>query len=244
MTIEILYPDLCNLYGEQGNSRYLRLCLPEAVFYETTGNQEPAFCREQVDFVYMGAMPDLMQHIARKRLEPHAGKLRQRVEEGMVMLATGNAMELFGTSIREGNEVLEGLGWFGYETVRQRIRDRRHNSMFLGTLCQPGEPKLEVVGYKSQFSQMVKTPPETALFQVQRGVGSDGGETAEGIRYRNFFGTYLLGPLLVLNPPFTRYLLGLLGHEGPLALEEDVEAAYRQRLKELKHPRLEILQRG
>mgnify|MGYP000777783609 CR=1 FL=1 len=28
MTIEFLYPELCNLYGDRGNMDYLRRCLP------------------------------------------------------------------------------------------------------------------------------------------------------------------------------------------------------------------------
>ena len=239
MTIEILYPDLCNLYGEQGNSRYLRACLPEAVFYETTGGQEPAFCREPVDFVYLGAMPDLMQHIALKRLRPYGDRLRQRVEEGMVVLATGNAPELFGQSITEGADTCPGLGWFGYRTLRQRIRDIRHNSMFLGTF-----EDLDVVGYKSQFSRLENYTGEAAFLHVVKGVGSDCKGTAEGIRYKNFFGTHLLGPLLVLNPPLTQYLLGLLGHRAPPAFQEEVDAAYARRLEELRHPQVKLFLKG
>ena len=34
MTVEILYPELCNLYGDRGNMDYLKQCLP-AEFRET-----------------------------------------------------------------------------------------------------------------------------------------------------------------------------------------------------------------
>ena len=30
MTIEVLYPELCSLYGDSGNVRYLHACLPES----------------------------------------------------------------------------------------------------------------------------------------------------------------------------------------------------------------------
>ena len=58
----------------------------------------------------------------------------------------------------------------------------------------------------------------------------------EGICVNNFFGTYLLGPLLILNPPFTRELLRrMTGEEAPmLAFEEDVTKAYQVRLQECK----------
>ena len=32
MKIEILYPELCTLYGDKGNMQYLKLCLPDAEF--------------------------------------------------------------------------------------------------------------------------------------------------------------------------------------------------------------------
>ena len=35
MTVEVLFPKLCNLYGDIKNMDYLRLCLPEAEFIET-----------------------------------------------------------------------------------------------------------------------------------------------------------------------------------------------------------------
>ena len=57
----------------------------------------------------------------------------------------------------------------------------------------------------------------------------------EGVRFRNFFGTYLLGPLLINNPPFTKYLLSRLGVENPiLAFEKEVQAAYEKRLEDFK----------
>ena len=43
MKIEILYPELCTLYGDKGNMQYLKLCLPDAEFVETTLNAKPLF---------------------------------------------------------------------------------------------------------------------------------------------------------------------------------------------------------
>ena len=55
----------------------------------------------------------------------------------------------------------------------------------------------------------------------------------EGIRLHNFFGTYLVGPILVMNPPFTKYLLRLIGAgDVPLAFEKENMEAYAQRKKD------------
>ena len=43
MKIEILYPEVANLYGESANVKYLKKCLPHANFIETTLNDKPQF---------------------------------------------------------------------------------------------------------------------------------------------------------------------------------------------------------
>ena len=60
-------------------------------------------------------------------------------------------------------------------------------------------------------------------------------KTNEGVRKNNFFGTHLLGPLLVQNPDFNLYLQKLMGVENPsLAWEDAVREALDVRLKELR----------
>ncbi len=55
------------------------------------------------------------------------------------------------------------------------------------------------------------------------------------IRVKNFFGTYLIGPLLVLNPCFTKYLLNIMGVENPsLAFEKEAVDAYNKRLEDFE----------
>ena len=50
-------------------------------------------------------------------------------------------------------------------------------------------------------------------------------------------GTYLLGPLFVTNPDFTKYVMELLGVKDPaLPFEKDVYAAYEKKLKEFEKP--------
>jgi len=42
MKVEYLYPELGNLYGDNGNVRYLMASLPEAELVETHVGREPA----------------------------------------------------------------------------------------------------------------------------------------------------------------------------------------------------------
>ena len=42
---------------------------------------------------------------------------------------------------------------------------------------------------------------------MKKGYGNDIKDKFEGIHYKNFFGTYLLGPLLIRNPYLLDYIL-------------------------------------
>lgn len=70
MKIEILYPELCTLYGDKGNMQYLKLCLPDAEFVETTLNAKPLFLTEDIDLVYMCSMSEKSQEVILSRLLP------------------------------------------------------------------------------------------------------------------------------------------------------------------------------
>ena len=106
----------------------------------------------------------------------------------------------------------------------------RHNSVFLGRF-ETGP----VTGFKSQFTTAKTSSGELKLFGVEKGMGLNKKCPFEGVRAHNFFGTYLLGPLLINNPPFTKYLLSRLGVDSPtLAFEKEVQAAYEKRLEDFK----------
>ena len=45
------------------------------------------------------------------------------------------------------------------------------------------------------------------LFDVVKGIGSYIGSKKEGIHYKNFYGTYVIGPILVRNPELLKYLV-------------------------------------
>lgn len=233
MTLEVIYPELCNLYGEMANVRYLKASVPGLQVIETHLGTRPAILDGRADMAYMGAMSERGQELALERMRPLTEDFRAAIRAGKVFLTTGNAMELFGKTIREGGECLPGLGIFDYEAVREM--ENRHNSMFLGSF-----EDLHIVGCKSQYSHLV-SEPENALFTVQGGFGTSLKGEREGIREQNFFGTYVLGPLLPLNPPFTRYLLNLLGWPGAPAFEKEAMEAYTVRYQELCRPGVNFL---
>ncbi|MBR4231637.1 MAG: hypothetical protein IKR95_00325 [Oscillospiraceae bacterium] len=226
MTIEALFPEFCQWLGDSANVRYLCQCMPDAQLIRTYSNDRPNFPEGTTDILYLGSMTERQQIVAAERLMPYRARLLERIDAGMVILATGNSIELFGEYIRDGGERIPMLGLFQFHA--ERDMDNRHNSMFLGSF-----EDMAIVGYKSQFSYLKGSFPGDFI-RVKGGCGNYMGDKNEGFRYKNFFATYLLGPLLVLNPPFTRYLLRLMGRADEPAFEKAVTEAYDFRLKNLE----------
>ena len=234
MTIEILYPELGNLFGDMANARYLQACAPDAQFHFTDVRSTPYFVQHDVDMIYIGSMSEPKQVTAVQKLMPHRDRLKELIERGVVVLATGNATELFGqyildTAANAGRKT-PMLGLFPYYADR-KIQEIRHNSMFLGDF-----EDIKMVGCRAQFS-FIRGTLDHPFITLRGGCGNSPEDKTEGIHYKNFFATYLLGPLLVLNPLFTKYLLRLLGHDDALAFELQAMEAYRFRLEQLEDPK-------
>jgi CobQ-like glutamine amidotransferase family enzyme len=229
LTIEFLFPELPALYGDAMNVEYLRRAAPDSRVIKTRHSTRPAFIDGGVDFVYIGAMTEAGQELALDALSPYRAEILRYIDSGGAMLATGNALELFGDRIVDGERTITALGLFATYAVRHMLD--RYNGLYLGKLGD-----IEIVGFKSQFSHSYGDGGD-GLFQTVRGVGLNPGVAAEGLRRRNFMATYLLGPLLILNPPFTAHLLELLGCGGiELPFEAAALDSYSARLLEFSDP--------
>lgn len=99
MKIEILFPEFCNLFGDISNMKYLKKCLPNEEYIETSIEDGPAFLNEDIKFIYMGAMTERTQEKVIKKLMPYKEKINKLIEKGVVFLCTGNALEIFGKYI-------------------------------------------------------------------------------------------------------------------------------------------------
>lgn len=228
-TVEILFPEFCNLYGDISNMKYLKKCIPEANFIKTSFNEEPTFVKNDVDMIYMGPMTENMQEKVIKKLMLYKERIKQLIDNNVVFLVTGNAIEIFGKYIEnEDKSKIEALNLFDIYAKRNMMK--RHNSIFVGKY-----ENIEIVGFKSQFTFSYGDNEENYFSQVEKGIGLNPESNLEGIQKNNFIATYVIGPILILNPEFTKKILEKMGIENPkIYIEEDVEKAYKQRLKELK----------
>lgn len=242
MKIEVLFPEICNLYGELENIRFLKQSCQDIQVKETAINDEPLFVSEKPDLIYMGTMTENAQLMVIEKLRKYRSRIEELIAEGANFLMTGNAMEVFGSRIEDvdGMEA-EGLGIFDFTTRRDMMN--RFNSLYLGTFedhkMDNDYAKSTIVGFKSQFTHSYWNGgvSEKPLFDTDRGPGLNPDIKGEGIRRGNFMATYVIGPLLVLNPPFAKYILSLCGVKQPvLAFEEVAMEAYEARVREYSDP--------
>lgn len=232
MIIEVLFGEAANLFGDLFNIRYLEKSIPDAKVCYTSFQDEPRFLSEKVDLIYMGPMPEKDQAYAIEKLMPHRERIAQLIEEGAAFLVTGNALEIFGQYIEtDEGEKIPCLGIF--QTFARRKMMDRHNSIFLGRFLATEGEELKIMGYKSQFTHSFYLPDQTeeGLFEVIRGIGLNPEARAEGLCRKHFFGTYLLGPLLIMNPPFARFLVQkVLKISFCPPFEKESQEAYEDRL--------------
>ena len=242
MKLEILYPEVANLYGELANVSYLKASAPELEVVECGLNERPAFLdpKAGVDFVYFGTMSESGQLMALERLRPMRDEVKAALEAGLPFLATGNAHELFGSRIAcaTGADIpcLDILPFHAELDMKKRF-----NSLYVGTYANAQAPDgagpLEIVGFKSQFSHGYYDAEIDSLFMTTRGPGFNPDVAPEGVRWHNFMATYLIGPLFVLNPLFMTRLFSELGlGEVAPAYEKAALEAYERRLSEYKEP--------
>ena len=232
MTIEALFSEVCSLNGDSKNIEYLQLTLPDAKILKTPLTDSPFFASQTPDIIYIGSMTENTQQQVIEKLFPFRSRLKTLIDTGTVILATGNAGEIFSKSImyEPENIKIDGLGLLDFE-VKTDLFNRYHGKV-LGKFHS-----LDIVGFQCRFGYWYNQNNAPFLC-VKRGQGNHPGSQLEGFRYNNFFCTSILGPILPLNPLFTEYLIHLTGRNSPAAFKREAMDAYRQRLTEFQNPKV------
>ena len=209
-TVKILhlYSQAMDLYGDYNNITVLCQRIKE------TGNDVEVTVPELYDpieldgydMVYIGHgkarnLAAISEHFVR-----YGDKIRDAIENGQVWYVSGNARELFGESFTspDGKEH-KGIGLFDYRGVET-------NQVFVCDMIgRPDYDKDEIVYGFANRTAYLEGKNRYPLFDVITGFGdgsaSDG---LEGTHYKNFFGTWGIGPVLVRNPSFMKHILKLL----------------------------------
>jgi len=233
LTIEVLFPEIANLHGDNANIDYLALCRPDARIIRTGLTDTPAFVVGSVDLVYLGPLTEQGQLKAIERLRPYADRIAAMIEAGTHFLFTHNALEVLGTRLRNddmGYDVA-GLGVLELESTIAMFG--RYNGKVVGRLPELGDEH-PIVGYKSQFSMVSAGESVEGFLHADRGIGRNRSTPIEGIRVNNFVGTSLIGPILITNPYLTRSLLARLDPDSEPRIAHETLAleAYQARLRD------------
>ncbi len=231
--IEFIYPEFTNIYGECYNIEYLKKSSDELEVIMTHHLEKPRFLTADADMVYIGCMTERHQEKTIELLRGYRGEIEAAIAAGTIFLVTGNAIEIFGNLIKEndlsGNLIKEvpALGLFDFYSVRNMDLPR-HNSQYIATF-----EDMTLLGHRSQFSFSYGEFKDYFL-KIETGIGMNPETGREGIHVNNFFATYSLGPYLIFNPYFVKYLLRLMGLNDEIAFEKNIIEAYNYRLNELR----------
>lgn len=205
MEIKILhlYYDLLNLYGEHGNVKILKKRLTDngfsvSVDKKTIGDDVDL---DRYDFVYMGSGTESKLY----RCAEHFMTLKEQVESfvsgGKILLSTGVSCELLGRSITSGNgEKIPCSGLFEFETEHSFSVRKTGDA-----ICSCSFINEKIVGFINSCSTVMGLNEPMFTFEL----GGNGAKT-DGVRKNNAFGTHLTGPLLVKNPYFLEYMVGII----------------------------------
>lgn len=196
MTVYIghLYYDLMNLYGEIGNIKALKYSLENAgvkvVIDKLSINDNIDFSK--YDILYIGSGTENNELVVLNDIKKYKNELKKYIEDNKFVIATGNSIELFGKTIYNKKEY-KALNIFDYSS---KLIDKR----IVGDIIIPMKNvNKDIIGFQNRGSIIENN--NYPLFD---------NDYTLGINYKNFYGTYILGPILVRNPELNKYLVNKL----------------------------------
>ncbi len=235
MTIEILFSEVCGLYGDAQNAKYLEQCLPDAEFIYTPFTDEPYFVNNTPDMIYIGSMSEQMQRQVIEKFIPLKARIEELINNNCIILATGNAAEIFCEKIHFLTEKKETKGLSFFPVKAETDLFDRYNRKILGEF-----EGIKIVGFRAQFSFIYGDNSDCYFLKVTRGDGINKESRFEGLKRNNLICTTVLGPILLLNPLFTEYIMKKLGADGEIAFREESMSAYEKRLEEFEDPKVKF----
>lgn len=232
LVIAHLFPDLLNLYADQGNILTLvKRCEWRSIPVKVVRvNSHHDFHLADYHLVLLGGGSDREQSLVGERLLSRREDMKAAVDSGLPILAVCGGYQLLGEyyELEDGTRV-PGLSVLDLRTKAGRPR-------LIGNVAISSEECGSVVGFENHGG---RTEHEHEAFgTVVSGHGNNGTDGKEGVRYKNIVGTYIHGPLLPKNPRVADFMLRLaLNYSGLSAeltelddsLEETAHQAFKTR---------------
>ena len=181
-----LYPDILNLYGDQGNI----LCLKRRLEWrnidcdvtEVSIGERPDFA--DFDLFFIGGGQDF--------------------EDGKTYITICGGYQMLGRYYKTWDgQMNDFIGAIDYYT--EGSKDRMIGNFMYR--CLPESGGSTVVGFENHSGKTYLGQDIKPLGTILSGYGNNGEDKTEGVRYKNVFGTYSHGPLLPKNPLLTDFIL-------------------------------------
>lgn len=180
MTIRVahLYYDLMNLYGEIGNLKVIEYQLKKQKINVTIDklslNDKIEF--EKYDLIYMGSGTKKSTLLVLEDLKKYKQQVKEYIENNKFMLVTGNSINVFSKKIGD----TEALNIFDFNISYS-------NARLVGDVILDN-----IIGFQNRDTLIENN--NNPIFN----------NSEIGIHYKNFYGTYIIGPLLIRNPNFSQ----------------------------------------
>lgn len=203
-----LYGNLMNTYGDNGNLLMLQHYAKETGYdIDTTMvSLNDDFLAEDYDLVFFGGGQDYEQKIVSQDLPRIRDEIAKYIEGDGVMLTICGGFQLLGQYyINAAGEKLEGMKILSHHTERQI------NSRFIGDIEIYDEINNKTYyGFENHNGVTHLGDDLKPLGRVVSGNGNNGVDKTEGVRYKNTFGSYFHGPLLVRNEWLAKHIIDLV----------------------------------
>ena len=189
LVIGHLYYDLMNLYGENGNIKVLEYQLKnQGINVDVKKlSLDDKIDFSKLDLIYIGCGTEKNRNIVIKDLLKYKKEIKDYFKENKFFLVTGNALSLFGKYIEEkDNKKINALNIFDFHTKCEQTRIVKEVNIECCFL------KDNLLGFINKSDNIYDK--DSKLIEY-------------GIYKNNFYGTYLLGPILARNPEFMEYFI-------------------------------------
>lgn len=173
-----LYYDLMNLYGEIGNLKVIEYQLKKqkinVIIDKLSLNDKIEF--EKYDLIYMGSGTKKSTLLVLEDLKKYKQQVKEYIENNKFMLVTGNSINVFSKKIGD----TEALNIFDFNISYS-------NARLVGDVILDN-----IIGFQNRDTLIENN--NNPIFN----------NSEIGIHYKNFYGTYIIGPLLIRNPNFSQ----------------------------------------
>ena len=202
-----LYGNLLNTYGDNGNLLMLQYYAKEKGYQVQTRlvSLDDQFNADEFDLVFFGGGQDFEQKIIAKDCQRLVPELSKYIENDGVLLSICGGFQLLGQYYTTADgERIKGLGILPHYTERQI------NSRFIGDIEIFDDLNQQTyVGFENHNGVTYLTEDLAPLGRVIKGNGNNNQDKTEGLHYKNTFGSYFHGPLLVRNEWLARHIIDL-----------------------------------